>query len=258
MLPLIFLRNLFDPQPMFRISSLHGMWHGKSDRLLGTSNRVDTLRDLKAKGLERWGIFLHAQFRTDSVGAWFNCRSWGDRGLAMKKYIIWILPFILLSLLGACAHVPPERYNTQKGAAVGAGFGALVGQMIGHSTKGTLLGLGAGTVLGALVGNAMDQQAQAARDAAHYDRPVVYYDSKGSAVEAIPQGGSENANCRRVTKRVWENGELVSETVEEICEEAELYEVKPPVVYRCYPRVYLYYHHPLHRPRWARPYPGCR
>ena len=63
----------------------------------------------------------------------------------MKKYhiIIIILSFFLVS----CATVPPDRYNTQKGAAIGAGAGALIGQAIGANTESTLIGLAAGTII---------------------------------------------------------------------------------------------------------------
>ena len=132
----------------------------------------------------------------------------------MKKYhiIIIILSFFLVS----CATVPPDRYNTQKGAAIGAGAGALIGQAIGANTESTLIGLAAGTIIGALVGNAVDQDYQAARDAALYGKPVIYYDKSGQAVEAIPET-TNDPNCQKVRKRVWENGELVKETVEEVC-----------------------------------------
>jgi hypothetical protein len=147
----------------------------------------------------------------------------------MKRYYPFLL-FLGVSLVfSACAPMPPDRYNTQRGAAIGAGAGALIGQAIGRNAEDTLIGLAAGTILGALVGNAVDQDYQAARDAARYDRPVIYYDESGRAVEAIPEGAGD-ANCQRVRKRIWENGKLVKETVEEICGAPP-----PPVVRYYYP-----------------------
>jgi hypothetical protein len=145
----------------------------------------------------------------------------------MKKCQIVIVTLFLCVLLISCASAPPDRYNTQKGAAIGAGAGALIGQAIGGNTEGTLIGLAAGTILGALVGNAVDQDYQAARDAARYGRPVVYYDESGHAVEAIPEEPYD-VNCQRVRKRIWENGKLIKETVEEVCG-------PPPPVVRYYP-----------------------
>ena len=149
-----------------------------------------------------------------------------NKDLVMKIHMV-ILTLFLSVLLVSCAHYPPDRYNTQTGAVTGAGMGALIGQAIGGNTQGTLIGLAAGTILGALVGNAIDQDYQAARDAAQYDKPVIYYDKDGHAVEAIPEG-STNANCRQVRKRVWENGKMIKETVEEVC-------TSPPPVAQYYP-----------------------
>jgi hypothetical protein len=168
----------------------------------------------------------------------------------MDRYKLLIFFLILPIILGSCAHIPPDRYNTQKGAAIGAGAGALIGQAIGRNTEGTLIGLAAGTILGALVGNAIDQDYQAVRDAVYYDKPVIYYDKKGSAVEAVPRGVDKKTDCRRITKRVWKDGDLVSETVEEICEDRDWYYARPYPVYPYYPKVYFYYnYHP-------RPYYG--
>jgi hypothetical protein len=134
----------------------------------------------------------------------------------MERYHKFILTIALSFLFTSCATVPYDRYNTQKGAAIGAGAGALIGQAVGGNTEGTLIGLAAGTILGALVGNAVDQDYEAARDAAQYGKPVIYYDKSGHAVEAIPEG-IDGLNCQKVRKRTWEDGQLVKETVEEIC-----------------------------------------
>ena len=53
---------------------------------------------------------------------------------------------------------------------------------------------------------------------------------KGSAVEAIPTPVDQRTNCSKVTKRVWQDGKIVSETVEEVCREPELV-VVPPATY---------------------------
>ena len=137
----------------------------------------------------------------------------------MKQTIITLMLLTTLGITTSCAGVPPDRYNTQKGAAMGAGVGALMGQAIGRDTEATLLGAGIGTLLGAITGNAVDQSYQAVRDAAVTNKRVVYYDDRGGAVEAIPGPVSQQqTDCRKVTKRVWNKGELISETVEEICE----------------------------------------
>ncbi len=75
---------------------------------------------------------------------------------------IKLLAALLLSglLAYACAS---DDYNTQKGAAIGAIGGALVGQAIGHNTAGTLIGAAGGALVGAVAGNAVDQSNQERR-----------------------------------------------------------------------------------------------
>ena len=136
----------------------------------------------------------------------------------MKNRISIMFFICAIFTLVSCATVPDDRYNTQKGAALGGGLGALLGQAIGRDSEATLLGAGIGTVVGALAGNARDQEYQAARDAAAINKRVIYVDKQGRAVEAIPVQGSQQTNCRKVTKRQWDNGQMVSETIEEICE----------------------------------------
>jgi uncharacterized protein YcfJ len=130
------------------------------------------------------------------------------------RYAVVVLAAILFLL--SCGN--PNRYNTQRGAAIGAGVGALAGQLIGGNTKGTLLGAGVGTLLGAIVGNAVDQERQVAVEAAAMDKRIVYYDNKDRAIEAIPGPEDQHTKCRKVTMREWDRGNLVSEKVEEVCE----------------------------------------
>jgi len=133
--------------------------------------------------------------------------------------------FILMALafMASCAGPQYDRFNTQRGAAIGAGFGALTGQIIGRNTKSTLIGAGVGTLVGAIVGNAVDQERQIAREAAVTNRRIVYYDqAEDHAIEAIPGPEDQRTKCRKVTKREWDKGYLVSERVEEICEGEKL------------------------------------
>jgi uncharacterized protein YcfJ len=133
------------------------------------------------------------------------------------KHVIFIL--IGLVLVASCAGRQYDRFNTQRGAAIGAGFGALTGQLIGRNAKSTLIGAGVGTLVGAIFGNAVDQERQIAREAAVTNRRIVYYDQQQEhAIEAIPGPEDQHTKCRKVTKREWDKGYLVSERVEEICE----------------------------------------
>lgn len=141
----------------------------------------------------------------------------------MKQLKNGLLMSIALVFLISCASAYPGHYNTQRGAAIGAGVGALSGQLIGRNTKSTLIGAGVGTLLGAIVGNAVDQHHQIAREAALTNRRIVYYDQKNDhAIEAIPGPEDQQTKCRKVTKREWDKGYLVSERVEEVCEGEKL------------------------------------
>ena len=137
----------------------------------------------------------------------------------MKKTVFLLILFTVTTTLAACATAGPrDRYNTQRGAAIGAGVGALAGQAIAGNTEATLIGAAAGTLLGAIFGNAEDQAHAAAREAAITNKRVVYYDNQGSSLEAFPGPVNQHTNCRKVTKRLWDKGQLVSESVEEVCE----------------------------------------
>ena len=133
------------------------------------------------------------------------------------KYLMFIP--IALALLISCVGRHSHYYNTQRGAAIGAGVGALSGHVIGRDGKATLIGAGVGTLLGAVIGNAVDQRHQIVREAAVTNKRIVYYDrNENQAIEAIPRPQDQSTQCRKVTKREWDKGYLVSEKVEEICE----------------------------------------
>ena len=139
----------------------------------------------------------------------------------MKRYITIIALIVAAIGVISCATPGSPDYNSQKGAAIGAGVGAGIGQALGGDTNATLLGAGVGTLIGAIIGNAVDQSQEASREAAMINKRIVYYDDRGGAVEAMPipeEDGERKTNCNKITKRVWENGRLVSETVEEVCE----------------------------------------
>lgn len=68
--------------------------------------------------------------------------------------------------------------NAQKGAAIGAAAGAVVGKSTAnHSTKRTVIGAGLGALIGAAVGNYMDQQEQEFRN-----------ELSGSGVDIVREG----------------------------------------------------------------------
>ncbi len=133
----------------------------------------------------------------------------------MKKLFLITIAMVLVFTISSCA-APPDRYNTQKGAAIGAGFGALTGQIIGHNARSTLLGAAVGTMVGAVAGNAADQNYQASREAS-YNTYAPYNSHPVSYGRAVP-AYSDPGKCRTITRRTWQNGRVISETTEEICE----------------------------------------
>jgi outer membrane protein OmpA-like peptidoglycan-associated protein len=78
----------------------------------------------------------------------------------MKKVIVVTLAALAL---GGCAQNPyyGEHANTTRGATIGAGAGAVLGNVVGGSgdrTKGGLIGAAVGATIGGLVGRQMDKQ----------------------------------------------------------------------------------------------------
>jgi len=79
-----------------------------------------------------------------------------------KRNTVFALVLLLLAvILGGCAS---DGYNTQKGAAIGAGLGAIAGQLIGHDTASTLVGAGVGTLVGAVAGTSIRNSSRQLED----------------------------------------------------------------------------------------------
>ena len=71
----------------------------------------------------------------------------------MKKGSFWVM-VVLISLLGfgGC------ESDAGTGSLIGAGVGAIAGQVIGGDTKSTLIGAGIGAVGGHIIGDQRDQK----------------------------------------------------------------------------------------------------
>lgn len=57
----------------------------------------------------------------------------------------------------APAPAPVEVKHTKRDAAIGAGAGAVIGAVAGHSVKGAIIGGAAGAILGGVIGNNVDK-----------------------------------------------------------------------------------------------------
>jgi len=88
-----------------------------------------------------------------------------------KLFFTLLLAGALISASG-CAG---SRYNTQIGAATGAGAGALIGYGIGHDTQSTLIGAALGGTAGAVIGDAVDTYN--GRNGYYYN-PNAYYPNR--------------------------------------------------------------------------------
>lgn len=76
----------------------------------------------------------------------------------MKKLNLTLLALASASLIvfTGCAT------KTQSGAAIGAGTGAVLGQVIGGNTASTLIGAGIGAIAGGVIGNNEEKKDRAA------------------------------------------------------------------------------------------------
>jgi outer membrane lipoprotein SlyB len=101
----------------------------------------------------------------------------------MKKMLLIILVLGIGFLTFSCAST---GYNTQKGAAIGAGIGAIAGQVIGNNTAGTLIGAAGGALAGAIVGNAVDQDVTNQKIESAQKPKTAYVSPEGSATENPP------------------------------------------------------------------------
>ena len=72
----------------------------------------------------------------------------------MKSIHLKLITITLLSLfIASCAGTTNQERKTSEGAVIGAGVGAILGQVIGGDTEGTLIGAGIGAALGGVAGN---------------------------------------------------------------------------------------------------------
>jgi outer membrane protein OmpA-like peptidoglycan-associated protein len=80
-----------------------------------------------------------------------------------------VVVLIMLLFVANCAGPTNENRQTKHGVLIGAGTGAILGNVIGRDTEGTLVGAALGAVVGGAIGNRvgayMDKQEAALRRA---------------------------------------------------------------------------------------------
>ncbi len=136
----------------------------------------------------------------------------GLKGKGITALIL--VAFFALTLMG-CATTDRTYQGAAVGGASGAGIGALIDRH--NRWRGGALGAAIGSVVG---GTLTEISSRAAREAAAENRTVVYRNpAQGTVVETTPlPQNNASTHCHKVRKRVWRNGTLVKDTVEEVCE----------------------------------------
>jgi outer membrane lipoprotein SlyB len=92
----------------------------------------------------------------------------------MKTILTKSLLLALAAMLSSCAGGPNARTGTLVGAGAGAVAGNLIGRNNGNAALGTVIGAAAGGAVGNAVGNNADQRNAAAQP--------LYYDAYGRPV----------------------------------------------------------------------------
>ena len=137
----------------------------------------------------------------------------------MKQVIKVLIVLAVVMTLAACATTPGEDgYHTQMGASLGAGIGAIGGQLVGGSHGATLIGAALGSLFGAIVGSEVDEQHQAIEEPAvlgrgRHDRTVDDGYTGSSSHRTDPRKGAEPT---------WEEEPRISGRVDETREDGLL------------------------------------
>jgi hypothetical protein len=123
----------------------------------------------------------------------------------MKKLIV--IAMIAMFLTVGCA-----TNKTMQGAGIGAGAGTIASVIAGKSGTTSALLIMGGALLGGLAGNTMDQMDKQAM--AMSQQPA----NAGKSIVVMEEGPTNaQTKCRKVTKKVWKDGNRISETTEEVC-----------------------------------------
>jgi hypothetical protein len=135
----------------------------------------------------------------------------------MRIELKCLILLVAISLLAATGCTP---YQVQ-GGSVGAYAGGLAGALLDHRNpwRGGVIGAALGALAGATIS---EVSVQGARQAARYDRPVVYRTDNvpggyGGYI-AEPMGRDAYTKCKKVRERIYENERLVSDRIKEVCE----------------------------------------
>lgn len=130
----------------------------------------------------------------------------------MKKFLSLILIAILMFTI-SCAETNNPRVVDS--AMLGAALGGTAGAMLpGTKNKWRAGVIGAAIGAAALGGMAAIEEAE--REAVRQNRPIII-NQNGSTTRIDPLPTNQKTRCRKIRRRTWRNGKLVSDTIEEVC-----------------------------------------
>jgi outer membrane lipoprotein SlyB len=122
--------------------------------------------------------------------------------------------------LTSCQTLQQPTQQGYQGAGTGALLGAVAGALLSPNNRWK--GGAIGAALGAVAGYTLTQiQSQSAQQAAQYNQPVQYEtttnDGTQGVVKAEPIGYNPETGCKKVRIKTWQNGQLISNIVKEVC-----------------------------------------
>lgn len=131
-----------------------------------------------------------------------------------KWHMLNIIFFVAtIFALGGC--VTPYQ---QEGASIGAAIGGISGSILDKSYpwRGGIIGAAIGAIAGATIS---EVSAQGAREVAYGERPVEYRMEGGGGYYYAEPAGYDEHRCKRVREKIYEDGLLVQERINVICNE---------------------------------------
>jgi len=134
----------------------------------------------------------------------------------MKKLALILA--ILLIFTTACGQLQQQHYE---GAGIGTVIGGIAGALLDHKNpwRGGVIGAALGAVFGATIADISTRGSHEA-----YKGQTVEYRTENGKIYYRAEPASDYyykdpyTKCRKVSEKVWENGQIVKDTVKEICE----------------------------------------
>ncbi len=140
--------------------------------------------------------------------------------MKMSKTLVSLFFVLIFLSVTACAT------HQHEGATAGGIFGGIAGALLDSRNpwRGGMIGAGLGALAGATIA---DVSVRGSRQTARTGYPSVYRTDDGRGMYwAEPAGDvyypDENTKCRKVQERVYENGQLIKDTVKEVCESTKI------------------------------------